>query len=181
LATGGTLGASYDHITLLKAAALLKISHPLFRFLITGSGPSRAEIDGIIERFELSNVRCMGSLPKLEFQQLLFRCSIGVILYRHFSPVVFPTKLVDYLNAGLPVVISAHGEGADILERAGAGVAISAESPEELVNALLAMIENPARYAGMKSAASGLALEFRGGDKSIKLPILWNVVVVCCR
>jgi glycosyltransferase involved in cell wall biosynthesis len=167
VATGGTLGASYDHLTLLHAAALLKTSHLSFRFYITGSGPSRSEIDEVIERLALRNVQCVGSLPKREFQQLLCKCDLGVILYRNFSPVVFPTKLVDYLHAGIPVIISAQGEGADILESAGAGVAIAAESPEELVRALLTVSENPVRYAGMKRAAAELALEFRG-EKQIE-------------
>lgn len=158
--SGGTLGASYDHETLLAAAAELKDTHPEFRFHITGTGPNFPMIKKIVQERGLANVFCLGAIPREEFCRTLSECDIGLALYRRFSSVVFPTKMVDYLLAGLPVVTSVRGEGAALVENSGAGIQIASEDPRALSEGLVALGRDPIRRSAMKKAACELGREF---------------------
>lgn len=158
--SSGTLGASHDHATLLAAAGALKARRPEIRFLITGTGPLAAAIQEEISAKELHNVDLLGALPLAEFQALLSLCDVGLALYRQFSPVVFPTKIVDYMMAGLAIITSAQGEGAAILGSADAGHAIPPEDPAALAAVLEACVAVPHRMAELKANSARLALDF---------------------
>ena len=63
-----------------------------------------------------------------------------------------PSKVLSYLCAGRPLIVAAPRENhaVAVVERAGAGLVISPDRPEELVNAAKSLIENAelrARYA----------------------------------
>ena len=60
-----------------------------------------------------------------------------------------PSKMVDFMATGKPVILSAAGESARILERAGAGVVVPPESPDALAEAIRWLAEHPAEAAAM--------------------------------
>ena len=156
----GTLGASHDHATLLAAAGALKSLRPEIRFLITGLGPQAAAIQAEIAANDLNNVALLGALPAAEFQALLFKCDLGLALYRRVSPVVFPTKLVDYMMAGIGIITSVQGEGATILTEGDAGSAVAPEDLAALVAALDSCTSSAGRIAALKANSARLALYF---------------------
>ncbi len=47
-----------------------------------------------------------------------------------------PSKLIDFMAAARPVVLSAAGEAARILEEAGAGLVVAPEDPDALAEAI---------------------------------------------
>ena len=57
--------------------------------------------------------------------------------------------MVDFMATGKPVILSAAGESARILERAGAGVVVRPESPADLADAIRWLAEHPAEAAAM--------------------------------
>jgi glycosyltransferase involved in cell wall biosynthesis len=158
--SSGTLGVSHDHNTMLSAAALLRDRVPCLRFLITGRGSSANDIQDRIHSARLSNVSYLGSLEKSEFNALLRLCDVGLALYRKFSPVVFPTKIVDYLFAGLAVITSSRGEAGEILGKAGAGMALVPENPEELAQRLERLCLNRSELLTMRQRSLDLAPRF---------------------
>ena len=60
-----------------------------------------------------------------------------------------PSKMVDFMATGKPVILSAAGESARILVRAGAGVVVRPESPADLAEAIRWLAEHPAEAAAM--------------------------------
>ena len=54
-----------------------------------------------------------------------------------------PTKLFEALAAGRPVIVAARGEAAELVEEAGAGVAVSPEDPRALAEAFVALRDTP--------------------------------------
>jgi len=60
-----------------------------------------------------------------------------------------PSKMIDFMATGKPVVLSAAGESARILEASGAGVVVAPESPVELASAIRWLAEHPAEAAEM--------------------------------
>ena len=60
-----------------------------------------------------------------------------------------PSKLIDAMGVGRPVLLSAAGEAARILERAGAGIVVAPEDPVDLVRAVRWLRANPDEAAAM--------------------------------
>jgi glycosyltransferase involved in cell wall biosynthesis len=60
-----------------------------------------------------------------------------------------PSKLIDAMAVGKPVLLSAAGESARILEEAGAGVVAAPEDPDDLVRAVRWLREHPEEAAAM--------------------------------
>jgi glycosyltransferase involved in cell wall biosynthesis len=60
-----------------------------------------------------------------------------------------PSKLIDFMAAARPVVLSATGEAARLLERAGGGLVVEPEDPKALAGALRWLAAHPADAAAM--------------------------------
>ncbi len=77
--------------------------HPEWRFVFVGPRRIRAET-GPLER--LSNVEFLGPKPHEALPDLLMQFDVAWIPYRltEFTRYVFPTKMMEYLAAGRPVV-----------------------------------------------------------------------------
>jgi putative colanic acid biosynthesis glycosyltransferase WcaI len=56
-----------------------------------------------------------------------------------------PTKMFEAMAAARPVVLSARGEAAELIERDGAGVAVPPENARALAEALTELAADPAR------------------------------------
>lgn len=73
------------------------------KFLIVGAPENNKDAKNL-SRYK--NVEVVGSVPKSELQQYVNRMAIGLIPYRltELTKGVFPTKLFEYLSAGIPVI-----------------------------------------------------------------------------
>lgn len=94
----------------------------IFIFLGEGimTGKLREEINGR----KISNIRLMNILPKIAYQDLLSVCDIGLIsLHENFTVPNIPSKSLDYLNIGLPVLasIDKSTDYGRLLDESGAG------------------------------------------------------------
>ena len=69
-----------------------------------------------------------------------------------------PSKLIDFMAAGRPVVLSAAGEAARILDRAGGGVVVPPEDPAALAAAVRWLAEHPSEAKEMGERGRAFAL-----------------------
>jgi glycosyltransferase involved in cell wall biosynthesis len=86
----------------------------------------------------LRNVHFHAQVPLAEIPAVLAASdALLVPLSAHptFEQFV-PSKLIDFMAAGRPVILSAAGEAPRILERAGAGIAVTPEDPRALADAV---------------------------------------------
>jgi glycosyltransferase involved in cell wall biosynthesis len=60
-----------------------------------------------------------------------------------------PSKVIDYLATGKPVLLSAQGESARLLERSGGGIVVPPEDPERLAEAVRWLQAHPEQRAEM--------------------------------
>jgi glycosyltransferase involved in cell wall biosynthesis len=69
--------------------------------------------------------------------------------------MVIPSKIFEAMGAGRPIVLGVEGESRDIVERAGCGIPIEPENPEQLAAAVQNLAERPelAREMGAKGRA----------------------------
>ena len=144
----GTHGIAQALPSVLDAAALLDDS---FQFAFVGEGPIKHMlVDAAAER-GLRNVHFHDQVPMSETPAILAASdALLVPLSAHptFRQFV-PSKLIDFMAAGRPVVLSAAGEAARLLERAGGGFAVEPEDPEALAGALRWLAAHPQEAEAM--------------------------------
>jgi glycosyltransferase involved in cell wall biosynthesis len=126
-------------------------------FLIAGDGPARKGYENLARELAASNVEFLGQLSREDYLTLLRTCHLGASFMSETSVPTFPSKAVDYCRAGLPI-LAAVESGTDfgqILEAAGAGVAVPAGDRDHLARALaeLARPEGRARIETMAAAS----------------------------
>ncbi len=141
----GNLGTVQALDTVLAAAELLLPERDV-HFVLVGSGSRGGWLVQEAERRKLVNVRFIGRLPPETMPAVLAGASaLLVSLVR--SPIMsqtIPSKIQAYLAAGRPIVACLDGEGARVVDAAGAGVTCAAEDAEALAEALLRLRAMPA-------------------------------------
>ncbi len=54
-----------------------------------------------------------------------------------------PSKMIDFMAVGRPVILAAAGEAVRVLERAGGGIAVAPEDPDALAGAVRWLASHP--------------------------------------
>jgi glycosyltransferase involved in cell wall biosynthesis len=75
-----------------------------------------------------------------------------------------PTKTVESLALGTPVVVTPVGDQAALVERTGGGV-VAPFSADAFADAVAGLLDDPARAERMGSQARAAVLEFRSYDR----------------
>ena len=145
--------------TLVEAAERLRQRDDI-AFLIIGEGPERERVEGLARGYGLTNIVFTTS-PYEE----LARCysitwaALAVIRDLEVARKMRPAKIFPALSCGVPVVFSGAGETPELLERHGVGVAVAAESPEALADAIAELADDPERRAAFGRAGRALVEE----------------------
>ncbi|HWK66432.1 MAG TPA: glycosyltransferase family 4 protein [Rhizobiaceae bacterium] len=133
----GNLGRACGLDTILEAAHILRTT-PSIKFRLIGAGSRRSWLEQEISRLGLSNITIENRVPPHAMPAILSRASaLLVILTR--SPAMalsFPSKTSTYMASGTPLIVSADGETARIVEEAGAGLCVAAQDATALVAAI---------------------------------------------
>jgi len=144
----GTHGIAQALSPILDAAAEVD---DRFHFVFVGEGPVKERLRHDAEQLGLENVHFHGQVPISEIPGIL-RASDALLVPLSGHPVFadfVPSKMIDFMAVGKPVILSANGESARLLERAGAGLAISPENPDALAGAVQWLANNPAEAGVM--------------------------------
>jgi len=129
----GTLGIAQALPSVLDAAALA----PEIEFVFVGDGPAR---DGLVE------MKNANGLENVHFHRQVALERVGsflaaadallVTLSAHPTFADFiPSKLIDYMATGIPVLVSARGEARGLVEQTSSGLGVDPEDPQALVEA----------------------------------------------
>ena len=144
----GTLGIAQALTSVLEAAARVDGAA---EFAFVGDGPAKESVVEDAQRLGVTNVRFHAQMPLERIPPILAASdALLVPLSAHptFQQFV-PSKLIDSMAAGRPVLLAAAGEAARILELSGAGIVIAPEDPEALAQAVAWLIANPETAAEM--------------------------------
>lgn len=136
---GGNLGKPQDVpfiISCLKKCTDLVDAY----FVIAGSGTDRYLLEKYIADENPTHVKLFGQIQKDEYDKMIACCDVGLIFLDHrFTIPNFPSRLLSYMQAGLPVLACTDSNtdiGKIIVE---GGFGIWCESTDE--NFFLKMIE----------------------------------------
>ena len=101
---GGNLGKPQGIDFMLDVLKALSSQKDVFT-LIVGDGTEYNKIAHFLEVEKISNARLVKSLPKDQYLALLRTMDVGLIFLDHrFTIPNFPSRLLDYLDASLPVI-----------------------------------------------------------------------------
>ena len=125
--------------TVVGAAALLKHVREILVVLV-GNGDEKPRLQRLVDELGLSNVEFLSTVPRSESVRLLAAADVFVLPNRkgRFFEGNLPNKLFDYLASARPIIVAGAGESAEVISEAGAGVAVAAEDPAEVVEAIMA-------------------------------------------
>ena len=144
----GTHGIAQGLPSVLRAAERLG---DIADFVFVGDGPTKDSLVADARRHRIDNVHFSPQMPLEEIPPVLAASdALLVPLSSHATFASFvPSKMFDFMAIGRPVVLSAAGEPARLLDLAGAGVAVPPEDPEALAGAVRWLAEHPAAAVEM--------------------------------
>lgn len=94
-----------------------------------------------------ANVLCRGKLGRADIAALLNESLVGLSLLLPEPNYLYslPTKIFEYMAAGLPVITSDLPKSKEIVETAGCGFAVSLNDPKTLTDKLSMLAADPQR------------------------------------
>jgi colanic acid biosynthesis glycosyl transferase WcaI len=152
----GTVGLSQGLDTLVDAAELLE--GEAIEILIVGDGADAPELRRRLAEGGPANVRMLGAVAHERVPGLYAQADAAVVLLRD-RPLfhrALPTKMFEALAAGRPLVLSAAGEAARLIEAGSCGVPVAPERPDQLAAAISELAAKPARAAELGAAGRRL-------------------------
>lgn len=108
---------------------------------------------------EWGHVRYLGRLPFETIPGKLAEAHVGIACLHPLPRFVvsYPTKLFEYMAAGLPVIASDFPLWREFVEDAGCGLLVDPLDPEAIAAAMLGLANDPAMAKGMGAAGRTFA------------------------
>jgi len=140
----GNVGAKQCLETVVQAAQILS-SHPGITFRIVGDGSAKADLVKEVARLNLPNLEFLPIQPREALPQMLAAANV-LLLHQSQAIVesVIPSKLLTYMASGRAIVagVNSNSETAKVIERAGSGICVAPEKPDEMAQAVLELCNN---------------------------------------
>ncbi|MDX6643633.1 MAG: hypothetical protein QOD76_1595, partial [Solirubrobacteraceae bacterium] len=151
----GTVGLAQGVRTLLEAARELELDQAELEFLIVGDGAERVELEALAATWGLRNVRFTGRVKHEQVPSMIEMAAVAVMLLRDVPLFhdALPTKLLEYMAAGRPVVAAAAGQVAELVSSAEAGIVCPPEDAVAVAAAVRRLAANDAE--GRRMGANG--------------------------
>jgi glycosyltransferase involved in cell wall biosynthesis len=162
----GTMGNAHGLEHVVGAAHILEQNHPgRFAFVIAGSGAEEQIIRDLVKINNINNVLCTGQVERDQIPGLLHTSDLAIASLRP-SPVfetVVPTKIYEYMAAGLPIVSNVAGETKELIARSGAGITVEGGNPEAMATGITELADNPTKLEQLGES----------GVKFVKANVSW--------
>lgn len=101
---GGNLGRPQDVPYIVECLKACKDIESIY-FIIAGGGTDRHFFTEYMESERPSRVKLFDNIPKAEYDKMIACCDVGLIFLDHrFTIPNFPSRLLSYMQAGLPVL-----------------------------------------------------------------------------
>ena len=155
----GNLGWAQGLIQLMHLAERAKEDGLDARFVLFGSGVEEETLRKYAEERKLDNVVFAGRLPNAEMFTVLKSAQLSFVsLVNEKLKDSVPTKLFEALGVGCPVLLSAVGDAADILNECKLGISVPPNSDDELWNAFFEMFSDSKKFLQYREHASSVIL-----------------------
>jgi glycosyltransferase involved in cell wall biosynthesis len=137
----GALRAQKAYDVLIRAAARLRGDHPDLHVLIAGEGPEKPRLEALVRELGLVDVIVMLG-RRLDVPDLLAELDVSVCA-SHFEGS--PLAVMEYMEAGLPIVATRVGGVPDLIEDGVHGLLVEPDDPAGLAAAIHDLLSDRAR------------------------------------
>jgi len=140
----GTMGMAHGLETLLDAADQLKRDDTRVQFVLVGEGAEKERIQARAQSRGLANVQFLNQQPREKIPAFISAADACLVLLKKTEvfKTVIPTKLLEFMSCARPVILGVEGQAREIVEQAGAGLAIEPENAEALAGAIRHLAAN---------------------------------------
>jgi len=151
---GGQLTEGRGLDDIIAAAELSRELYPDLLFLIIGDGRLACVIEQVSRNG--SNITYRKRIPRENYLELLTACDAGLVCtVRNVDVPTFPSKTIDYLRAGIPIVASVESstDYGTYIESKGLGAASLAGDPGALAATAARVVGDAALAAAIRDRA----------------------------
>lgn len=131
-----------DHISLVRAMAIVKRQVPTAHLLLVGARSDTSQVDAVRQEISMhglnENISLLGQ--RSDVHAILRSCDIGVL---SSASEGLPLALIEYGMAGLPTVATRVGQCPEVLDEGRVGTLVEPGNPEELARGLLTLLRSP--------------------------------------
>ena len=140
-----------DHFTLVRAMKTVAAQHPSAHLILVGAANDLAYAADVYRELDHHGLQDRITIlgKRMDVPAILAGCDVAVL---SSATEGLPLALIEYGAAGLPVVATAVGQCAEVLDGGAAGVVIPPLQPQLLADALLQLLRSPERrkqFAGL--------------------------------
>jgi glycosyltransferase involved in cell wall biosynthesis len=101
---GGSMGIPQNLSNIISLANKVKAT-PEIKFLFIGEGSESNNIKHLVQEMNLTNVKFIGRLDRAKYESIMSLCDVGLVsLHPDFTVPNFPSKTIEYLKYGLPIL-----------------------------------------------------------------------------
>jgi glycosyltransferase involved in cell wall biosynthesis len=135
----GTMGVAHGLDTLIEAADQLQHSAPDVLFLLLGEGAEKARLLAVARARGLMNLQILDQQPRETIPAFISASDAGLVLLKRTElfKTVIPTKMLEFMSCGCPVILGVDGQAREIVERAQAGLFIEPGNSQALTRAVI--------------------------------------------
>jgi colanic acid biosynthesis glycosyl transferase WcaI len=146
----GRIGRAHGAEIIAKAAALTKHRRDIC-YEIVGDGPELSDLKRLISDLEIDNLTLLDPVPLSQMPQKLENAYAALVTLKDLSLFkgTRPAKMMSPLAAGLPIVYSGAGEGADIVEDTCTGLVTPPEDEKAFAEAIIWLADHPEEASNM--------------------------------
>ena len=124
-----------------------------------GDGPEHQKLAERAAKIARPRIRFLGARDRDAIPALVASADIALVPLGMRIPGAVPSKVYEGMASGIPVLLAAAGEAADIVDRAGAGLSVAPGDATAIALALRTLATDPEqrRLAGERGRAAAVA------------------------
>jgi glycosyltransferase involved in cell wall biosynthesis len=124
-----------------------------------------------------TNIVCREKLGRSEIATLLSESLIGLCLFQPEPNHLYamPTKIFEYMAAGLPIIVSDLPKSKEIVEAAGCGFSVSLGDPDEIASRISMLASDPRHAVELGLAGrAAVSRDYNWEDDAAELTKLYQ-------
>jgi glycosyltransferase involved in cell wall biosynthesis len=175
----GAMGEANNLDVVIDAAVHCQDESTLF--LLIGDGMKRASLEQRIAELKINNVQLLAPVSKSQARGFINAADICLVTLQDIPLFkgAIPTKLLDYMACGRPVLCGVGGEAAEVVNNAQAGFVFQPNNSEQLSLLIAELMGNEAMRSKMgRSGAQYVKTNFDALQSRAAMTALLKAVSV---
>ena len=158
----GSMGQLNGLEYIIRAAEYAqKKGEEALQFLFLGAGSTLPALQEMVRERNLKNVKFLGNHPMDIVSEIVNCCDASITSFRNLPILATnsPNKLFDSLSAGKVIIVNSNGWTKELVEKYECGFYVDPEKPEELVDRMILIKDNPDMKHKMEENSRKLSIE----------------------